>query len=210
MTTDATLDNFFKVTDPAQGSPHFKDYNWLVQNVFCPDSGPPQIPGVGITGHGPNFIGSVAVSLLFQTFFNSFPDIAFAEYPSSNARLYSKAGLTTIGLRAFLNGTFQAPWFQKQTGMQDKDSHYSKPLSYIRPQQVRPADTITPSKEMGIAAAAVFIFNDANHPTLVSHLSIYLDRYRFISDLSLASDGTNTAWAFDEEAVAAFGHGHHR
>ncbi|HEY5204606.1 MAG TPA: hypothetical protein VIJ63_08415, partial [Roseiarcus sp.] len=110
-------------------------------------------------------------------------------------------------LRAFLNGTFQQRWFQKQTGMQDKDSHYSKPLSDIQP---GPAGGFNGIKGNGIAATAVFIFNDAAHPTLVSHLSIYLDRYRFISDLSLASDGTNTASAFDVEAVAAHEHVHHR
>jgi hypothetical protein len=208
MTIDATVNEFFNVTDPLQGSGNYMKSSWLMQKVFCPESaGPPLIPSVGITGHGPNFKGATAVKLLFDTFFTSFPDISFAEYPNNNVRLYSKAGPTTVGLRAFLNGTFQQSWFQKLTGKQDKDSHYSKPLSDIHP---GPAGGYNAIKGNGIAAAAVFIFNDANNPTLVSHLSIYLDRYRFISDLSLAADGTNTASAFDQEAVAAHEHGHHR
>ena len=200
---DQKLDNFFGVFDPTNSTGHYGDLNYLVQNqnVFCPDNPPknPTIPSVGITDHGPNFTGAAEITTLFQQLFNSFNPpqplqpgqlaLAITQYPNATGRLYSPDNQpTTIGIRAILQGTYVQPWFQKDKKKKDKDSHYSKPLSDI---------PVFASAQMNlnqIPGFVVFTFGDNAHPYSVSQVSMYLDRYRFITDLTVPSDQLARYW----------------
>ena len=182
------LDSFFGVFDPASGTYGPNNITpVLINNVFCPNDNAnnPTVPGVGITDHGPNFIGVAEVTKLFTQLFTSFPDLALTQVPNSAGRLYSRDGQpTTIGIRATFSGTFTQPWFLKDRTKKDKDSHYSKPLSDIPVFANSLLSTTIP-------AFVVFVFGgNAAYPTYVSQVSIYLDRYMFIADLTQLSDGT--------------------
>ena len=145
------------------------------------------MPAVGITGHGPNFIGAangppaVGVTALFSQLLTSFPNIILKEL-TKKRRLYSggSSPVTIIGTQATLTGTYQAGWFKK-TGDPDSVSHYSKPLSDI------PAFAQNTWKATKIPAFVEFEFGSAT-PLTVSRLLIYLDRYSFIRDLSHPAD----------------------
>jgi hypothetical protein len=188
------LDNFFAVFTYGNGNYGNVPFLFLNQNVFCPDDRPnnPTIPGVGITSHGPNFYGQVDITNLFDQLFTSFnpPNLQPGQDPLSitqlldpttntPARLYSPDNqLTTIAVRATLKGTYVQPWFQKDKNKKDKDSHYSKPLSDI---------PTFPNARMGlnsIPMVVVFFFGDTNNPNSVSQVAMYLDRYRFVTDLT--------------------------
>lgn len=196
---NATINTFFGVM--TTGNPNYLQADYLVTNVFCPNNPnptPPRppapttaIPQVGITSHGPNFFGQDDILVLFNKLFTSFPDdLTFAEYPNTTtARLFARDAYTppTVSVRGFLKGTLKAPWFQK-TNQADINSHYSKPLSDIPPVP----GNFQALQGKGIPVSAVFIFGDPNpnNANLVSHLSLYLDRYRFITDLLPGADGS--------------------
>lgn len=74
------------------------------------------------------------------------------------------------------------PWFQKDKNKKDKDSHYSKPLSDI-PTFANAQLTLNQ-----IPMAVVFFFGDVKNQHSVSQVSMYLDRYRFITDLTTRVD----------------------
>ncbi len=101
--------------------------------------------------------------------------------PTTNSpgRLYSPdTQQTTIGVRAIFQGTYVQPWFQKDKNKKDKDSHYSKPLSDI------PVFQNALMNLNQIPGVVVFTFADPNNQYSVSQVSMYLDRYRFITDLT--------------------------
>jgi hypothetical protein len=81
-------------------------------------------------------------------------------------RLYSVDGFAppTIGVQSSLVGT-HVDWFPKTN-----KKHYSPPLSDITPT----------GKRVTVPAASVFNFDSKNK---ITHLWIYLDRYRFFSTL---------------------------
>ena len=187
---DQKLDNFFGVFDPTNTS-YYGDVKYLFQsqNVFCPDNSAKKIPSVGITDHGPNFTLAADITTLFQQLFTSFNPpsplqpgqlaLAITQYPSAAGRLYSPDNQpTTIGVRAIFEGTYVQPWFQKDKSKKDKDSHYSKPLSDI------PVFAKNQNNLNQIPGFVVFTFGDSAHQYLVSQVSMYLDRYRFITDLT--------------------------
>jgi len=137
-------------------------------------------PGVGIASHGPNFKGQAAIGLLFGRLFKSFPDLTLTEVNPVNRRLYSldNIGLPTIGAQTTLKGTFKSPWFSKVPGQHDVDSHYSKPLSDLVPNDQ--AFLVTT-----IQAFAIFALGAG---PLITQLSVYLDRYKFKADLEPSAD----------------------
>jgi hypothetical protein len=189
---DPKVDNFFAVFTPANGNYGNINYLFLNQNVFCPDSpiNKPTIPGVGITSHGPNFYGQADITNLFNQLFLSFNPPQGGQSPLSitqvldqttntPGRLYSPdTQQTTIGVRAIFQGTYVQPWFQKDKNKHDKVSHYSKPLSDI---PVFQNALMTLNQIPGVV---VFTFGDPNNQYSVSQVSMYLDRYRFITDLT--------------------------
>jgi hypothetical protein len=187
--TNLAVDNFFKVVDSALRDANYGVVTWLMQNAFSPDNAGNGTPQVGISGHGPNFIGATEVAALFDKFFFSFPDFRIAQGmlaqggPTLTGRLYARDADAppTIGLRVTLMGTYSQPWFKKKKGIKDKKSHYSKPLSDI------PADS---SQVTTLEGFAVFSF--ANN--LISQLSIYLDRYKLSTDLLPPSDTLTAQW----------------
>ena len=187
VSNNQILDGFFGVVDQSLNTGNYGNVTWLMNNVFCPNdsNSNPTMPGVGITDHGPNFIGSTEVTKLFNQLFLSFPNLAFHQVPNNqNGRLFSRDNRpVTIGTRAMLTGTFSNPWFPKDPTKKDKDSHYSKPLSDIPIFQNNLQSTKT-------AAFVVFVFASTNYPNLVSQVSIYLDRYRFMADLMPLADGS--------------------
>jgi hypothetical protein len=184
---DLTIDAFFKLL--GSGTTSAGDLNTLTSTVFCQvdDAQNPTMPAVGITGHGPNFIGAgngpplVGVTALFSQLITSFPNIKLTEL-TKKRRLYSggSSPVTIIGTQATLTGTYQAGWFAK-TSDPDSVSHYSKPLSDI------PAFAPSIAKSTKVPAFAEFEFGSAT-PYMVSRLLIYLDRYSFVRDLHQAAD----------------------
>jgi hypothetical protein len=188
---DTTLDTFFNVlTTPAGGGAHngVIDTNTLMTQVFCQDNGLGPglqgLPCVAITEHGnrqgPGFFGGPEVSGLFSELFRSFPDVALT--PISDLRLYSPYtppdySPVTIGVQVDLTGSYQQQWFGKFVPP-GKKSHYSPPLSDLKPAPTPPYKTVS------IPAVAVFNF-DANHK--VTQLAIYTDRYHFVPQVALSS-----------------------
>ena len=184
---DQTVDTFFALL--GSGATSAANLNTLITTVFCPvdDMQNPTMPAVGITGHGPNFIGAgngpppVGITLLFSQLVTSFPNVKLTEL-TKKKRLYSggNSPVIIIGTQATLAGTYQSAWFPKTTDP-DYVSHYSKPLSDI------PAFALNTAKATKIPAFAEFEFGSAT-PFTVSRLLIYLDRYSFIRDLSQPAD----------------------
>jgi hypothetical protein len=188
--TNLTVDNFFNVVDSALGNVNYGMTPYLMQYVFCADVGA-GTPSVGISGHGPNFVGAGHVTNLFDKFFDSFPDFRMAQgmlmpkgAPSLTGRLYARDADAppTIGVRVTLTGTFTRPWFRKKQKIKDKISHYSKPLSDIQ------ADG---TQVTTIEGFAVFSFDNKS---LVSQLAVYLDRYKIMTDLLPPSDALTAQW----------------
>jgi hypothetical protein len=166
MANEDTLDDFFAVLGDPPGSGNYKNVNYLMSDVFCPDGGvkPNQVPWVGITDHGPNFQTASDVELLFNRLFTSFPDLTLTRL--EGAPLLSSDDDSTLGIQTTLKGSYSDSWFPNGS------SHYSRPLSRI--------PVSNPNKAATIPAFAVFTFDDDE---LLSHLAIYLDRYRFITYL---------------------------
>jgi hypothetical protein len=182
---DQTLDQFFAVF-ASGGSAANKVASLMA--LFCQDdnAAKPTIPAVGITHHGPNFVGVAQVAKLWKQFFDSFDPFTFAParltlpgYPNEQPapRLYSKDDYPSadkpvhvIGVQTFLTGTFVKEWFQ--------DHHASPPLSTIcypvGAAHRGPLQTTLP-------ATAVFVFDAA---AKITNLSIYLDRYRMMHELA--------------------------
>jgi hypothetical protein len=161
-----------------------------VVSCFCADASTYGPATIGIANHGPNYSGQGAITTLFQRLFTSFQNLTLTEEKKYAPRLYSldKATLPTISAIMSITGSFVSPWFPKVQGTPDSTSHYSKPLSDINPQTSSP----TVLKGKGIPVAAIFSFDttNANNPS-IARLWLYLDRYRFESDLRPVSDGSN-------------------
>jgi len=184
VSADDTLTKFFAIF-AGGGSPDQKTADLVA--LFCADTGnPTAAPAVGITHHGPNFVGVAQVTLLWRQFFTAFQDFMFSPakltlpgYPDDvpAPRLYSKhdfpradAPIPIIGVQCFLSGDHVGPWFQ--------GDHASLPLSGIRPARAAhngPLHTQLP-------AAAVFAFDPRSG--LITHLWVYLDRYKMMHDLA--------------------------
>jgi hypothetical protein len=197
MATDDTVSAFFSTiaSFTAGTSDTPTTVNTLINTIFCPadNSTNPPSPSVGITTHGPNFIGVPDVTLLFTQLFSSFPDISLTEV-NKKRRMDSRNGAPAVMIATptYLQGTYSVKWFAKDPSKKDSESHYSKPLSDIIPGS--PNSKFLQTKK--IPAYAVFSFASAAAPTLISQLSLYLDRYSFIRDLHPASDGTTQGFTF--------------
>jgi hypothetical protein len=178
MSNSATVTNFLSYFTPANGN--YGKVDSLLTSVFSPESGTgtAELPCVAVTQHGfgigPAFYGKKKVTKLFNRFFNAFDDLTLAPLGGQVLLLTSTDG-NTIAIQLTITGTHGDWWFPPG----DKDKFYSKPLSDIAPANI----TLNP----GIAACAVFTFG-AN--SLVNQLAMYLDRYKFIEQLS-PSQGTN-------------------
>jgi hypothetical protein len=210
---DATLDSFFAVF--VSGNPTAQKASDLI-DLFCQDDSAvdPTIPAVGITHHGPNFRGVNEVKMLWNRFLSSFDDFRLSpaeltlpgqlgDVPAP--RLYSQtnyppnaAPIPMIAVQTTLSGDFVEDWFQKPVNLTAKD-HSSPPLSNIRPVAADmngPLHTIIP-------AAAVFAFDATS--SLITHLWIYLDRFKLSADLNPGSvsllAGFSAAIAKREDAL---------
>lgn len=197
---NGTLDKFFAVFTSG-GTPAQRAT--ALTNLFCQDGQPdpqgnPTIPAVGITQHGPNFVGRNEVGLLWTQFTTSFQN--FLIEPAQLAlpglandveapRLYSNDGyppkvkpIPMIGIQTILSGRFVQNWFQppKATDADKKDRH-SLPLSGIRPVSAAGGGPLSVS----IPACLVFAF-DGNGA--ITHLWAYLDRYRLSHFLDPGAD----------------------
>jgi len=181
---DTTVTNFLATFNlPLSGGNPLATKVGNLLAMFSGDAGtPPALPFVGIASHGPNFKGQVDIAGLFTKLFTSFPDLTLATLVGA-PRLYSLdsyTGLQTIGVQATLRGSFQQLWFLKDPNRNDSESHYSKPLSDIIPVPTNP-------KTAKLPGFVVFSLTGAN-PSLITQLSIYIDRYRFKSDLEPGAD----------------------
>lgn len=155
---------------------------------FCGDAaGPPQIPAIGITNHGPHgakepyFLGQAEIQDLWKQFYTSFPDFYFQPaniiLPGSpggvQAPVFSSNNPVPMrSVQCDLKGTFKADWYQHP------HPHQSPPLSTLHP---KPGG---PYLKVSIAACAVFSYDNAN---LITRLWIYMDRYKLQTDLGPGS-----------------------
>ena len=173
MGNDTTLNDFFRIlaapVPPAERNSN-ADADYLMTNVFCPDSPDHYYPCVGITEHlrpvGPAFFGAANVRVLLVQLFTTFPDLALTSLPGE-PRLYSHCSFSpkTIGVQTTLVGTHKAKWFQKP------HPAHSLPLSAIE----------VSNKKVEIPAFAVFTFDNNDR---ICQLAIYLDRYKFMTQLT--------------------------
>jgi hypothetical protein len=163
MSNDDTLKTFFEIFNDDASTKHH-DARQLMSAVFCADNARHKLPCVGVTDHGPQYVGAADVAELFQKLFTTFPEITLE--PLRHAPyLYSK-DKKTIAVQASLKGRHHADWFPPG------HKFYSPPLSNIHPDKVHIMD---------IPACAVFTFDDSER---VARLAIYLDRYRMQQQLT--------------------------
>ena len=162
--------------------------------LFCGDqAGPPPIPAVGITHHGPNFSTVAEVTRLWGKFFEAFDNFmiqpAQLTLPGQAIdieapRLYSRPPypptgnlIPMAGVQTILSGDFHSDWFKKpHAGVAEKD-HSSKPLSDIAPVSVGDGGPLSTK----LPAFVVFAFDPNTH--LIIHLWMYLDRYKMWHEL---------------------------
>ncbi|HEY1943862.1 MAG TPA: hypothetical protein VGH40_17260 [Roseiarcus sp.] len=172
MSSGAGPNEFFEVlSDPK--SPHHHDVDYLIGHVFSAEDGSRKVPSVGITEHGPQYVGKAHVAELFQQLFTTFPDLTLT--PLAGAPWLESPGgdsPRTVGVQAVLAGRHHAKWFPQ--GHQ----FYSPPLSNIHPDKVH---------TMKVPAFAVFTLDGEDR---ISQLALYLDRYRMMQQLT-PSDAKN-------------------
>jgi hypothetical protein len=174
---NAKVDSFFAVF--SSGNDADTKVTSLLALFSDDDANPPTIPCVGITSYGPNFTGRTDIKLLFHRLFSTFDPLFFTPTTSDPdgaagvivvaPRLYSADGFAppTISVQTSLVGTHVDWWFPKTN-----KSHYSPPLSDVKPS----------GKRVTVPAAAVFNFDGTNN-NKITHLWMYLDRYRFFDKL---------------------------
>jgi hypothetical protein len=184
---DETLDIFFDIANGTDlrgtgvGTTHYHDSAYLIANVYSSDS--PGYPCVGITDHGPQFIGSAAIQAVTDELFNDFDVFVLLPQVSkvgkmpvvSSQRLYSKndAKDKMISIQTVMHGTQIKQWFVDDKGVKKKG--YSSPISPIQPDGYH---------VMEIPVSLVFTFDDKYK---VRQLSMYFDRYKMQQQLSPAS-----------------------
>jgi hypothetical protein len=169
-----------------------------IVGLFCDngtDAWGRAIPNVGITQHGPHFVGKQpasgpilpkTINRLFNQLFTSFPNISLAPASVANAPpgyppflLSSGYAPPTVAYQTnLITGPYHAGWFPPG------DTNYSPPLSDT------PAN---PSASATIPACCIFTFN--NTPKIVQ-LAVYMDRYKLWTALQPGASGL----------VAALGH----
>lgn len=167
MSNDVTLDEFFTILNDSLSAASYHNVSQLMSQVFCAENPQKTIPAVGITDHGPQFIGKDSVAELFGQLFKTFPDMELTPVRGA-PRLYSQGDPKTIGIQTTLAGAHQEEWFPRG------HKNYSPPLSGIHPDK---------HHVMKIPACAVFTFDDSGK---VTRLAIYLDRYRMMRQLTPA------------------------
>jgi hypothetical protein len=160
----------------------------ILAGFFCDDSaGPPAIPAVGITNHGPQgqpdqpyFVLQAGVNLLWTTFYDSFKKFTFApttlelpggSVPAPRFKTTVTAGtnqIPMIAVQCDLSGTYTKQWLPH--------NHHSPPLSHIPV-----ASTPLPTH---VAATAIFAFNSSN---LITRMFVYMDRFKLQRDLLAGS-----------------------
>ncbi len=182
-TNDDTLNVFFDVINGTNlsgtnvGTTDYQSPTYLKNNVFCGNEVPLPYPCIGITDHGPQFAGSVAVEILLKQLFKCFsafvllPQVSKVGAPVvPSERLYSPQGASNvmISIQTVMHGTHISKWFA------DGTAPLSPPLSDIQPDGLH---------VMEIPVSAVFTFH-TNHK--IKQLSLYLDRYKMQQQLTPA------------------------
>ncbi|MBV9460631.1 MAG: hypothetical protein JO141_24410 [Bradyrhizobium sp.] len=192
---DDNLAQFYKtLADFCGGGPSAGEKGIALGAFFCEDApGPPQIPAIGITNHGPHgpkepyFLGQAQIKDLWRQFYTSFPDdfyfqptnIIVPGFPGGTGApvFSSNAPVSMRAVQCDLKGTLKADWYQ--------DAHVSPPLSHIHPRRGGP------HHKASIAACAVFAYDNKN---LITHLWIYMDRYKLQTDLAVGSSHVVAAY----------------
>jgi hypothetical protein len=180
MPADAqdAMNLFFSVTD--LGGANYGNIDFLMTNVFAPDSAQSTIPTAGITDHGPQFIGAADVQNLFsilftRTFKNTFfisPRLSRMVDPLIPATPLFSADGFTCSIQTVLGGIHKGKWFQHNDIVPPNNiDHYSKPIS----------DAPAVGNRTEVPASAVF-FLDGNFR--MTRLSMYFDRYRMNKNLN--------------------------
>jgi hypothetical protein len=175
------------------GNANYGNVGSLMTTVFSPEggTGANEVPVLAITNHGlgigPAFYGARRVRKVFNRLFNAFPDVQLMPIsgsPNPPFPLLTSSDGNTIALQVTMTGTHQDWWFSRA----DADRFYSKPLSDIAPTN----QTLSQDPNYPVAACAVFTFNGTSH--LVNQLAMYLDRYKFIENLSPGQGTTLNAF----------------
>ncbi len=171
MSNNDTLNAFFEIINDDTSTKHH-DVRQLTSQVFSAENPRQKIPSVGVTDHGPQYVGTADVAELFQKLFAAFPEMTLEPLRGA-PHLYSN-DKNTIAVQTTLKGRHHAEWFPPG------HKFYSPPLSTIHPDKVHVMD---------IPACAVFTFDDKHR---ISRLSIYLDRYRMQQQLTPTGASAHT------------------
>jgi hypothetical protein len=168
-------------------------------DLFCPngaDAWGNPIPSVGITDHGPHFVGKQiphmpilpkTIDVLFGQLFKSFPNISLApasvpQPPQNYPPFLSSANYAppTIAYQTnLITGPYKARWFSPTD-----PNNYSPPMSNAPPNA---------SASVTVPACCIFTFNGAYQ---IVQLAVYMDRYRLWAGLQPGG----------QAMVAALGH----
>jgi hypothetical protein len=142
-----------------------------------PNSANPKYPCLGITDHGPAFLGIKDVTDFFnQLLVVTFPDMKWT--PLSGAPQLTAAN--TIGIQMTVTGQYQDEWFQSIAGKKD---HSSAPLSQL-PAKTRGSSLgARKNDHNGLPAFGVFTFD--KNTFLIRQLQIYLDRYAIMETIEI-------------------------
>ena len=164
------------VTDPAARASSLMAF-------FCADGANPnpppnEFPCLGITDHGPAFLGATHVSNFFLQLFTTFDDMLWISPPPRAPNAQRLTAANVVGIQVDVNGTFAKKWFPLG------HPHHSLPLSQLEDDDVGEARALGQHKKhhAGLPAFAIFSFDgDAK----IQQLQIYLDRYALMQSTGL-------------------------
>jgi hypothetical protein len=154
--------------------------------LFCADitdaHGKIIFPGVGITDHGPGFVGKADVAIFFKQLFTTFHDMQWTWPPAAMpAAPMLSDGANTFGFQMDVTGTFEKPWFPATS------AHHSLPLSQLTSGTHRHLGKRRGNAD-GVPASAFFTF-DGSAQFHIKQIAIYMDRYAMMQSI------TNGGWA---------------
>jgi|HubBroStandDraft_4_1064222.scaffolds.fasta_scaffold274850_1 hypothetical protein len=179
-TSNDTLAAFLNTLNDAGLQPGDKVRQLM--GYFCPDTPnanpPPKLfPCLGITDHGPAFLGVGEVADFFTQLFQTFPDMQWRDL---SPRL---TATNEIGIQMDVVGTYSGQWFQHPSPESKRQTHHSLPLSQL-PHNVR-GNSLgkSASHHNGLPAFAIFSFQERTFK--IQQLQIYLDRYAMMESIGL-------------------------
>jgi hypothetical protein len=158
-----------------------------VMDKFCLDdtTTTPHAPCVGITDHGPGFIGSVEVRMLFHQLFSTFHNLrwnpvqaTWAAQPAAMPSWTGNLGPVTseVAVQFWLTGQYQNDWFKS-------GAHASPPLSNLPHNYHGQHLGRKRGDPSGMGLPGVALFSLDSGPE-IRQLQIYIDRYALMQSIT--------------------------